>query len=779
MADPGFENEVLRALAEQGSVVGILASDEASFRGAYEAFRAEDANGFQSALARLDLIPRRFEICEWIRSKECVFVCLALAGRPRPIKRPDPRALAEAIVRLTADEQAVAELAQAVEKRDPDRFQKVIIAHKLGPFAHLFCHWVCVVRSRLICQWVCSLERGPRPDFVAELQMAGKALGELLARDGAFDDAVAASDAGDAEKLGSILKEAGLLEWCRFICEWFCSWRCTLACLILVRQFAPPSFGDELAEAHAFAASTQQIAQDAAQLERLSVAVGAGDAAAFGRIITELKFQRIALQLCHWICSVRCRLYCRIVCPPVTCELTSPVDCTGEQADPIAGFLFVPVLGTAGGSGSYTLTIRQDGDPPIAGIISYPGGGSSGTAPVIAGELGRIDTSSLSDSAYTITLEVHSGGLRSPVVCTRTTTFNLLKIGVYISQVAGITTVPSPFDEQAELTSGGQVASFGGALGLAGSAYVYGCATQKIERYELRYARVTAPGPGPLQPATDAPIPAEWPASNQLHGPLVYDPSKYYPCTRVGQAPTNLINDWGTMHVGAPAPGGTDYPILLPTSWQSRNATGSAGGRYNLLLIVHDTLNHDYYDLQRIWIDNWSVLCEIVKFQRPGAAPDTWEDIPVCTDILISWEKLRIIGLAWDHLIDDAFPATPPNDNFQQYSLSFHKQFVAAENIPIATPTIRVPNDLTIVPTSADADVLAEWDLTTLDAGPQPAGGGCESPLPPLVSPNALFRGCSCAYDLSLSVSDTTLSNETGVHSPSVTQPIKIVNDLP
>jgi hypothetical protein len=30
-----------------------------------------------------------------------------------------------------------------------------------------------------------------------------------------------------------------------------------------------------------------------------------------------------------------------------------------------------------------------------------------------------------------------------------------------------------------------------------------------------------------------------------------------------------------------------------------------------------------------------------------------------------------------------------------------------------------------------------------------------------------------------LAVNDTTLSNETGVHSLSVTQPIKIVNDLP
>ena len=112
--------------------------------------------------------------------------------------------------------------------------------------------------------------------------------------------------------------------------------------------------------------------------------------------------------------------------------------------------------------------------------------------------------------------------------------------------------------ETAELPSGPAVASFGGPLNLYGSAYVYGCATRKISRYELRYAQVAAPGGEQAQPATDAPTPADWPVANQLHAPLIYDPSKYYPCTRVGEAPTNLINDWGTMHVGAPAPGGTD-----------------------------------------------------------------------------------------------------------------------------------------------------------------------------------------------------------------------------
>lgn len=114
------------------------------------------------------------------------------------------------------------------------------------------------------------------------------------------------------------------------------------------------------------------------------------------------------------------------------CDLTAPTGCTEEEPDPVAGILFVRVMGTASGAvfGSYTLEIQKDGDPAIAGIVSYPGGGGSGAAPVIGGELGRFNTTSLSDGAYTITMRVHPAGFGSPKACT--ITFNLLKVIVYM-----------------------------------------------------------------------------------------------------------------------------------------------------------------------------------------------------------------------------------------------------------------------------------------------------------------------------------------------------------
>src|SRR5437867_8121067 len=222
MPDRDFELDVFRDLLEEARSVGQLADDENAFREAYEAFRAVNARRFQAALKRFGLRCRL--ICEWIRIKECIFVCLKLCGPPKPTDHtPKPRELAEAIVRITSDERLVQQLAEAVEKRDHDSFQRIVEQFKLGNLCHFFCHWLCVVRYRLICRWLCSIEKIERPNFARELQSAGLALRQLLEHENSFDQAVAASDAGDAEKLGAVIQAAQLVSFCYLICEWFCS----------------------------------------------------------------------------------------------------------------------------------------------------------------------------------------------------------------------------------------------------------------------------------------------------------------------------------------------------------------------------------------------------------------------------------------------------------------------------------------------------------------------------------------------------------------------------
>src|SRR5712691_9119968 len=318
MADESFELDVFRDLLEEAGVVGNLAQVEKPFDTAYEAFRSQDRNAFQGVLKQLGLVPRCHLVCEWIRIKECVLLCLELCGPPKPADRPpDPRVVAEAIVRITSDPKALRELVQALEKRDQALFARFVKEHKLEPICHILCHWVCTIRFRLICRWVCNLEVKERPDLVHELQLAGRALRALLERRPVWDSAVAASNAGDAEKLGGIVQSAGLFQFCDYICLFFCTFRCVLLCLRLCRQFPPEKIADPIKEAFAFAKATQSLGQHPLQLERLSAAVGAGDEKTFAALINELKLQRFCIQLCHWLCFLRCRRFCIRVCPPI------------------------------------------------------------------------------------------------------------------------------------------------------------------------------------------------------------------------------------------------------------------------------------------------------------------------------------------------------------------------------------------------------------------------------------------------------------------------------
>lgn len=463
------------------------------------------------------------------------------------------------------------------------------------------------------------------------------------------------------------------------------------------------------------------------------------------------------------------------------CKLTEPIGCTEEEPDPLTGKLIVSVKGTASGGvfSHYTLEVRK-GAITYPGIVSYPGGGAGGIAPVINGELGQINTTSLNDGAYEVILSVYPTGPGSSKTCTAT--FNLLKALVYINRVANvpvISTMPAlgnanPFDPTAELRLDLPPAypfrSLGGLMTIAGAAYIYECAGRKIKKYEIRYAQVAAPGGEPTQPIKGDPIPATWPVADRVVLLEYPAPDYYQPWTRVGMAPMNLINSWKTMTIG-----GTTYFKLNPGTWVS----GAAGsGRFSLLLTAEDTTGVTFHDIQHVWIDNkeiWPTV-KIVKFQWKNPQTSLWEDIPPCEDLSLKKHgKIRIMGLAWDPLIDEAWwPPVAPNDNFSHYRLDFWKQFGPSHElkgntfarVPSLPPVAPVPT-----PTDADADELAVWDLAILDAGPLP------SPYVPPPDPK-IYRGESCTYSVQLFATDTTVVNESTTHYRYYEVPVKIVNDL-
>ncbi len=456
------------------------------------------------------------------------------------------------------------------------------------------------------------------------------------------------------------------------------------------------------------------------------------------------------------------------------CEITAPKGCVKEELDTTAGKVFVRVMGTASGVpfGSYTIEVTQDGDPPIPNIVSYPGGGSSGTAPVVNGELGQINTASLVDGAYTITLTVHPAGFGSPKVCT--VTFNLLKVLVVITQVGKIPAISmapvpdnaNPFDETAQLRKDYAVAppphdfqlvSVGGSISIDGAAYIYGCSGRKITRYEIRHARVVSPpGVDYPQPATLAPIPADWPVANRFQLLEYVSPDYYQPWTRIGLAPRNLINSWATFTFF-----GTTYFYLQEGKW---NSAAIPSGRYSLLLTAEDSIGATFHDVQHVWLDNEPVFAQITGI----------ENVAPCADLALSQfagTGMTVEGIAWDRLIDDAFPDTAPNDNFDKYRLQLFKQGGGAHLVGDFTTRVISPFRKTgAPPTPAEAGDLANFDIVTvIDAdGPGPS------------DPNVhIHRGTGCAYYFLLEVWDKTLLNDdTATHYAWSIWPFCIANDM-
>jgi hypothetical protein len=309
---------VAQDLQRAGEAMAGFTDDEDIFRALFDAFRAWDASSFQRLLAERGVLDRCELVCEWVRSKNCVLVCLELAGPPPQEDLPGLPEFARIMARLAGEEQLLTRLASAVVERDREAFGSLIAELEAGRFAHLLCRWVCTVYGRLICRVVCAPEPPPRVHLPAELAHAARAVADLAADSKAFSAAARAASAADCEVLWAVLGEAGLLDRCEIICEWFCTWRCIRACLLLCRVFPFELPEQPLSEAFEFAKASAELASQPGALARLAAEVLAGDAKAFEGIVERLKLQRFCIQLCHWICSGFCHRFCVCVCPDPT-----------------------------------------------------------------------------------------------------------------------------------------------------------------------------------------------------------------------------------------------------------------------------------------------------------------------------------------------------------------------------------------------------------------------------------------------------------------------------
>ncbi len=480
--------------------------------------------------------------------------------------------------------------------------------------------------------------------------------------------------------------------------------------------------------------------------------------------------------------------------PGLTCNLAEPTGCVHGDANIMPGHVLEPVIGTALGAGfdRYEIDILWNGTGVVNDAVIYADSSgnpdaslSSGNHQVTNGTLGFIDLHKAAQGAganiLTSTdfeIRLHVFGANGDIeTCIKT--FSITASRTYIKTIGGavapdFTNPNEPLRVSDNAAS--DLATVGGNISVRGAAVAYGCDDEKIAEYNL-WAKED-PAFSLPQPANGSSFdPTGWAAVASV----VYanDDQRTYNTLDGMPNPDYLTNTgWFTRQLcsyidGLP-PICWGVPDLHEFKWNS-----PASGKYTFLLQLVDTAGNTYYDIQRAWIDNEVIRGKIDSLRYHGESTD----LPPCSDIHVNngsdaARVLDIRGFATDPLIVSGDTTTPTSDNFNRYTVWFRKQG-APSDIRIVTSNNPVPDRATWSGGSGDppVDVLAEWDLSWIDAGTPAPNDADGNPIP---ANQRLARGESCTYDVILWAWDKTIVNEGTVHhTGKLTFPVKIVNDLP
>ena len=252
-------------------------------------------------------------ICEWVCSKECVRLCILLAGPPRePVTVDQIGPFTAVITRLAEQPKLIETLVRAIEAEDATPSRRSPRSSRPSPISHLLCHWVCFIRCHLVCRVLCERAKWNPGDLVARLRDSAVAIASVARKPDQLKQVID----GAATLNCTILKGIfGEFQDCRLICFWLCSWRCLVVCLRLTHSF--PLAGDfSVGEMRAFAAYCGTLVRDAAAPEAFATAVMQQDEKAFIELVRKYKAEKFVHQLCHWICYLVCQRLCVCVCPP-------------------------------------------------------------------------------------------------------------------------------------------------------------------------------------------------------------------------------------------------------------------------------------------------------------------------------------------------------------------------------------------------------------------------------------------------------------------------------
>jgi hypothetical protein len=433
---------------------------------------------------------------------------------------------------------------------------------------------------------------------------------------------------------------------------------------------------------------------------------------------------------------LRCLLYyrrCLRRCfQPPHCRIDAPTGCSEERPLPTGG-VGLGVVGTAAGSffSHYTLEWRkvEDDSPcgddhgwnkPDDGTVIYPGGGASGTTPVVGGTLGWINTTALAPDTFEVRVCVYSSQPNTQPTCC-CSKFALFKVMVWIDHVAEAPISPNdPFDPNAIVSDGaGTVVPVGCCVTVGGSAFVGDCNNRKMKCFDLRWGVGFLPGPN--EPGFD---PSAYAGSLLPAGPVCYtDPDPAIELKKrsffnwlIGvnrPLVTQLVDD-----IDVPSLSLVDqWKLAWTCFWSSTGLPGNVldatgcpdphhrchSGKYTLLLDVTDTLDNHYYDTQHVWFDNKPMVYVKDGQEVRYVVFEGIEGLPSCTDLHLGpnteqiphgapcgvpWPAV-LQGIAYDEYIDETNLAYP-SDNFDYYSLWITRQGGPTYSVPI-TPSLPPP----------------------------------------------------------------------------------------
>ena len=152
------------------------------------------------------------------------------------------------------------------------------------------------------------------PALLPNLLRAAAAAGRLAENETLFRAGIDAVRARNRESFQRLLAQLQIGGDCELLCRWICVKESVLRCIVLCGPEPPPAVS--VADIPRFAEVVAAIARDPGLAGRLANAVQQQDAAAYMRLVAELKIERFCHLLCHWVSIILCRLSCEVVCAP-------------------------------------------------------------------------------------------------------------------------------------------------------------------------------------------------------------------------------------------------------------------------------------------------------------------------------------------------------------------------------------------------------------------------------------------------------------------------------